>query len=165
MDEHLASSIARRASPYGLAVLPERDTYEYTDPCNEAAVEQHWRPICEDHGATVLGIRDVPTTPVRLTLDGIEWELAPFGTAERDVPAVVFNRWRALEGANVPFFYWLWGEEQPLRPKMRPLPETTEARPSSWTDRLAPLRDPIVVGVIPTAPGRGLWVLIGKWFH
>jgi hypothetical protein len=162
MDEHTASSIARRASPYGLAVVPEKDTYEYTDPRHEAAVEQRWRPVCEQLGAAVLGIRDVPTSPIRMELDGIDWELEPFGSAARGVDGETFHRWRALEAKAVPFFYFLWGEEQPQRPKYYALPET---RTTSWSEPVTRQRDPLVIGVIPTAPGRGVWILIGRWFH
>lgn len=162
MHEHIDSSLARRESPYGLAVLPEKDTFEYTDPRNEAAVEQRWRPICERHGAAILGIRDVPTSRVRVEVNGIAWDLERLGSVERGVPAEVFHRWRALEAEGVPFTDWLWGEEQLQRPQFRPLPAT---RVATWNAPIDSRRDPVVIGVIPTAPGRGLWVLIGRWFH
>lgn len=177
MDTHADTTLARRASPYGLAVLPEKEVYEYTDPRNEAAIDRRWRPICERHGAAVLGIREVPTSPVRVELDGIPWRLEPLGTTERAVPAEVFHRWRALEAEGVPFLYWLWGEEQPQRPNLRPLPASGAAklgaglvqsarRLLTWSgDMVGFLSDPVVIGVIPTAPGRGLWVLLGRWFH
>lgn len=165
LDEHAVSTLARRASPYGLALLPETNTHEYTDPQNEAAVQRRWQRRCEQHGAAILGIHDVPTRPIWVQLDGVRWLLGPLGDEERAVPAEVFHRWRALEAAGVPFFYWLWGEEQPQRPNLRPLPE----RRTRWLiSSAAPLeqqRDPIVIGVIPTAPNRGLWVLIGRWLH
>jgi hypothetical protein len=162
MDERIDSGLARRAAPYGLAVSPDKDLYEYTDPRNEIAVERRWRPICERHGAAILGIRDVPTSIVRLELDGIEWDLEPLGAVERSVPTETFHRWRALEAEDVPFHWWLWGEEQPQRPKFRPLPETYA---SNWSEPMAMPRDPLLIGVIPTTPGRGVWVLIGRWFH
>ena len=112
----------------------------------------------------MLGIREVPPKSLRLDLDGITWELGPVGSTERQVPAEVFHRWRALEAAGVPFLWWLWGEEQPARPQFRPLLQSTP-RPASWAVPPVPQRDPIVIGVIPTAPGRGVWVLIGRWFH
>lgn len=165
IDEQDRSALIQRASPYGLALLPETDTHEYTDPQNEATVQHRWQRLCEQHGAAVLGVRDVPTTPIWVQLDGVRWLLGPLDDEERAVPAEVFHRWRALEAAEVPFFYWLWGEEQPQRPNLRPLPERRTARPARSAPPLEPLRDPIVIGVIPTAPNRGLWVLIGRWFH
>jgi hypothetical protein len=185
MEENERLGLARRASPYGLAVLPEQDTYEYTDSRNEEVVERRWRPVCERHGAAVLGVRAVPTDPMRIDLDGIQWELRALdATEERGVPSEVYHRWRALEAESVPFYYWLWGEELPVRPRFQPLSTTNAARPATrvtppaartatWSERLntwlddaaAILRDPIVIGVIPTAPNRGLWVLIGRWFH
>lgn len=183
MDKEMSLGLARRAAPYGLAVLPEQDAYEYTDPRNEVAVEQRWRPVCERHGAAVLGIRDVPTQPVRLELDGIHWQLEPLGTTERAVPAEVYHRWRALESEQVPFFYWLWGEELPERPRFTLLPASshspaiTTRQPmgvtlrhmgdllSTWLGEALTTLDPLVIGVIPTAPGRGLWVIIGRWLH
>lgn len=164
MDKETSVSLARRASPYSLAVLPDPDTYEYTDPHNEAAVQQRWQRRCEQHGAAVLGIRDVPTSPVWVDLDGVRWLLGPLGDGERWVPAEVFHRWRALEAAEVPFFYWLWGEEQPQRPNLRPLPARGTVATTGLAQPARP-RDPILIGVIPTAPNRGLWVLIGRWFH
>lgn len=165
MEQSTASKLARRESPYGLAILPEKDQYDYTDPQNETAVQHRWQRLCEQHGAAILGIRDVPTSTMYVRLDGVVWELGPLGTAERAVPAEVFNRWRALEAAGVPFFYWLWGEEQPQRPNFRQLPVTATPRPDSGNDWFTQRRDPIVIGVIPTAPQRGLWVLLGRWFH
>ena len=165
IDEQAASTLARRASPYGLALLPETQTHAYTDPQNEAAVQQRWQRLCEQHGAAILGIHDVPTRPLWVQLDGVRWLLGPRGDREHAVPAEVFNRWRALEAAGVPFFFWLWGEEQPQRPNFRPLPERRTIRAVSSAAPSEPTRDPIVIGVIPTAPNRGLWVLIGRWLH
>ena len=165
MDEHPDRSLARRASPYGLALLPETDSYEYTDPQNEAAVQHKWQRLCEEHGAAILGIRDVPTEPIWVQLDGVNWLLGPLGKTERWIPAEAFNRWRSLEAAKVPFFYWLWGEEEPQRPNFRPLPERATSRQTRDAAPLARPRDPIIIGVIPTAPNRGLWVLIARWFH
>lgn len=161
MDENVARRVAQRAAPYGLAVVPAKDLHEHPTEQDELAVQRHWQPICEELGAVILGIRDVPTGPVPVKLDGILWELGPMGTTERWVPMETFHRWRALEGKNVPFLYWLWGEEQTQRPNFRPLSET---RTVSWSGS-TPKRDPLVVGVIPTAPGRGVWVLVGKWLH
>jgi hypothetical protein len=176
MEVQINSSVARRASPYGLAILPEKDNHEYTAPGNEAATEQRWRPTCERHGAAMLGIRDLPTERVRLVLDGMPWILEPLGQGERQVPAEVFHRWRALEAEGVPFQWWLWGEEQPQRPKFRVLPDAGATQSTQWAQRsrlaptqqrdwATPQRDPLVIGVIPTAPSRGVWVLLGRWFH
>jgi hypothetical protein len=165
MDEQAQKELAQRASPYGLALLPETQPYEYTDPQNETAVQRRWQRRCEKHGAAILGIRDVPTQPIWVQLDGIRWLLGPMGNEERGVPAEEFNRWRALEAEGIPFYYWLWGEEQPQRPNLRPLPERATSRLASGSAPLTRPRDPIVIGVIPTAPHRGLWVLIARWFH
>ena len=166
MEENERLGLARRASPYGLAVLPEQDTYEYTDSRNEEVVERRWRPVCERHGAAVLGVRAVPTDPMRIDLDGIQWELRALdATEERGVPSEVYHRWRALEAESVPFYYWLWGEEQPQQPNLRPLSERATRLLTSSSAPTTRQRDPIVIGVIPTAPQRGLWVLIGRWFH
>lgn len=163
MDENERMSLTRRAAPFSLAVVPETEPQGYTDPANEVVVQHQWQRICERHGAAILGIRDVPTSPREVQLDGIRWELGPLGTDERTVPADVFHRVRALEAAGVPFGYWLWGEELPQRPNLRPLPAPTPAvRGSGWPTRQ---RDPLLIGVIPTSPGRGLWVLLGRWFH
>jgi hypothetical protein len=163
MDEQTRDELARRGTPYGLATVPETNPAAPIDEQHERAIQQRWQRICERHGAAILGIRDVLTSPREVQLDGIRWELGPLGTDERTVPAEVFHRVRALEAAGVPFGYWLWGEELPQRPNLRPLAEPTPtASGSDWPSRQ---RDPLLIGVIPTAPGRGLWVLLGRWFH
>lgn len=162
MDENVARGVARRAAPYGQPAVPANDLHEHPTEQDELAIQRRWQRICEQFGARILGIRDVPTSPVLAKLDGIFWELAPIGTTEREVPAEVFHRWRALEGKDVPFLYWLWGEEQPQRPNLRPLPEL---RTVPWRRASVPLRDPVLIGVIPTAVGRGVWVMVGKWLH
>ena len=163
MDEQTQHELARRAAPYGLATMPESRRTALTDEQYERDIQQRWQRTCERHGAAILGIREVPTRPQLVQLDGIRWELGPLGTDERAVPVDVFHRMRALEAAGVPFGYWLWGEELPQRPHLRPLPEPTHT-PSggNWPSRQ---RDPLLIGVIPTAPGRSLWVLLGRWFH
>lgn len=75
------------------------------DPRNEAAVQQRWQRLCEQYGAAILGIRDVLTSLLLVKMHGIVWELAPLGSGEREVPAEVFHRWRALEAGAVPFAY------------------------------------------------------------
>lgn len=147
MEDVTSSRLARRAAPYGLAVLPEKNQCESTDPANEVAITQRWQSVCEQHGAVVLGVRDVPTARVRMELDGIPWHLEPLGAGERAVPAKVFHRWRALEAVGVPFLYWLWGEEQVVHPNLRP---------TTWSSRPTNERDPLVIGVIPTASHRGV---------
>ena len=165
MDEQTARTLARRAAPYGLALLPDTHAHEYTDPQNEATVQRKWQRPCEEHGAAILGIRDVPIEPLWVQLDGVNWLLGPFGQTERWAPAWVFHRLRSLQGANVPFQHWLWGEEEPQWPNLRPLPEHGTNRLTSGAAPLARPRDPILIGVIPTVPNRGLWVLVGRWFH
>lgn len=164
MDEQTRSELARRASPYGLAAVPETQHTAPLDEQHERTIQQRWQRTCEEHDADILGIRDVPTRPQLVQLDGIRWELGPLGTDERTVPADVFHRVRALEAAGVPFGYWLWGEELPPRPNLRAVPAavTRSSAGSGWRPRL---RDPLLIGVIPTAPQRGLWVLLGRWFH
>jgi hypothetical protein len=140
------------ARPYGVGLVSDTDIFEYLDPQNAAAVAARWRPRLEQLGARVLGTADVPNQPTRFFLDGIDWEVAPLDPARTyDVPATVFHRVRAAEAAEVPFAYWLWGEEQFARPTFRPVEE--------------PKRDPVLIGVIPTAPNRGIWVCLGVWLH
>ena len=152
--------VTTREMPYGLAVVPNRELFEYTDQRNEAATEARWRPVLERLGIVILGIRDVPAQLGRITVDGIEWELELMGNREYNVPSHVYHRIQAAEAAEIPFAYWIWGEEQFTRPKFRPIQETrTEPTPPQT------VLDPIVIGVIPTAPNRGIWCLLGKWFH
>src|SRR5436190_21350592 len=108
--------IATRAKPYSLGVVPDREQFEYTDPQNEAATQARWQPVLDRLGIKILGIRDVPTEPVRVNVDGIDWDLKRMGDAEYTVPESVYHRIRAAEAEEVPFAYWLWGEEQFPRP-------------------------------------------------
>jgi hypothetical protein len=104
------------------------------------------------------------------------------GTGVYDVPESVYHRIRAAEAAGIPFAYWLWGEEQFSRPTFRPVREPLPARAIRLGGEAAavlgtlaaPLGrlvtvlasiDPIVIGVIPTAPNRGLWCSLGAWLH
>src|SRR5690348_4597077 len=108
MEAFTGRELARRESPYGLAVVPDTERPGEADPRHEAAIQRRWQPVCEQYGAAIVGVRDVPISSERLALDGIEWELRPLGTAEHVVPPEVYHRWRALEAAGVPFLYWLW---------------------------------------------------------
>jgi hypothetical protein len=174
--------VALREQPYGLDLLPEKERVEYGDPRNEAATEARWAPVLERLGIPILGVRDVPSEAVRLDLDGITWELVPMGSGVYDVPESVYHRIRAAEAAGIPFAYWLWGEERFSRPAFRPVREPLPARAVRLSGEAAavlgtlaaPLGrlvtalasiDPIVIGVIPTAPHRGLWCSLGAWLH
>ena len=153
--------IVSRVKPYGLGIVPDREQFEYIDPRNEPATEARWRPVLERLGIRILGIRDVPSQPLRIEVDSVDWELRPMGNETYNVPESVYHCIRATEAEGVPFAYWLWGEEQFTRPKFQPVREPTPVR-SAPRQRD---RDPIVIGVIPTAPNRGIWCLLGKWFH
>src|SRR5438309_6372407 len=167
MDQVEWRQVALREEPYGLDLLPDKERVEVSDPRNEAATEARWAPVLERLGIPILGVRDVPSEAVRLDLDGITWELVPMGTGVYDVPESVYHRIRAAEAAGIPFAYWLWGEERFSRPTFRPVHEPLPARAirlggeaAAILGRLATALaslDPIVIGVIPTAPNRGLW--------
>ena len=159
----------RQEAPYGLGLLPESDHLEYTDPRNEDVVTERWRGVLERLGIKVLYVRDTITGPTRFDFDGVEWLLEPMDNHRTyDVPVSVYHRVRAAEAEGVPFGYWIWGEEQFARPAFRPTPERAPASAArgaareSWFPRLV---DPLVIAVIPTAPGRGLWCLLGAWLH
>jgi hypothetical protein len=162
--------VALQERPYGLGVVPEPEVFEYTDPRNELAVEERWTEVLERLGAKVLGVRDVLTETTRLTLDGIEWEISPMREdVEYRIPQEVFHRIRAAEAAGVRFAWWVWGEEQFARPSFQAAPDLVEpVKPRAKPVLTAASRralDPVVIGVIPTGPARGLWVRLGVWFH
>ena len=168
MDNDQMALLAR---PYGLGLIPDPGYAEYTDPHNEALTQARWRPLLEELGITLLGIRDVPTHPTRLMVDGIEWDLMPMRTNRTfHVPPEVYHRIEAARERGIPFAYWIWGEEQFPAPAFQPFAAGEESRPASRNLRRAAARarrerDPIVIGVIPTAPHRGMFCLLGKWFH
>jgi hypothetical protein len=161
--------LALAESPYGLAVVPEHEIVEYTDLRHEEVRLARWRPVLDRLGIEILGVRDVPSTPTRLTVDGIDWDLVPMGDGVYSVPPSVYYVIRAAEAAGVPFGHWLWGEERFARPSFQQNPGRTVRSGRSNAGLLSAvgraLRDPIVIGVIPTAPGRGMWCLLGRWFH
>jgi hypothetical protein len=171
-DEKTARAIALGERPYGYGFVPRHDYVEMSDPRNEAATQARWEPILKRIGITVLGVRDLPTAPVRVTIAGIEWDLRmlpPSGSYE--LPPHVYNRVRAAEAAEVPFAWYLWGEEQFARPTFTTRkPTRKQGAASLWRKRrlidpILSLLDPMLIGVIPTAPGRGVWCLLGIWLH
>jgi hypothetical protein len=165
LDEKTARAIALGERPYGYGFVPRHDSFEMSDPRHEDGTQARWEPILTRIGITVLGVRDLPTAPVRVTVEGIAWEvrmLPPSDTYE--LPPHVYNRVRAAEAAEVPFAWFLWGEEQFA------LPTDTTQKPTRKQGAASPGRqqrslDPMLIGVIPTAPGRGVWCLVGIWLH
>ena len=150
--------LRERERPYDLGISPDHNLFEYTDPRNEEATLVRWQPALKRLHIPILGVRDVPSEPVRVIFEGIEWILSRMGNKTYDVPESVYHTIRSAEAEGVPFAYWLWGEEQFARPTFRPIPEPEPERSTRK-------RDPIVIGVIPTAPNRGIWCLLGKWLH
>jgi hypothetical protein len=99
--------------PHGVAVRPRTDRYEMSDPRTEQATLERWQPLLTGLGIPVIGLRDLPTGVQRLELDGITWTVErcdPNRTYE--VPQSVNDRMLAARAAQVPFAWWLWGEEQ-----------------------------------------------------
>ncbi len=154
----LRELVATRERPYNLGIASNKNLYELTDPRNEEATLARWQPVLHRLNIPILGTRDVPSQQVRFSYDGIDWQLSRMGTQTYNVPESVYHRIRAAEAEGVPFAYWLWGEEQFVRPTFQPIPEPTLVRGTRK-------RDPIVIGVILTAPNRGIWCLLGQWLH
>ena len=165
----LRERVISRERPYDLGIVPDNRQFEYTDPRNEEATLARWQPVLERLNILILGVRDVPSEPVRVTVDGIEWLLSRMGNKRYDIPESAYHTIRAAQAAGVPFGYWLWGEEQFDRPEFYPQkPKNASWKSSlerSWNEWQEKLSDPIVIGVIPTAPNRGIFCLLGKWFH
>jgi hypothetical protein len=65
-------------------------------------------------------VRDVPANPVRVNVDDVEWEIKVMGAETYQVPLNVYHIILAAEEHNVPFGYYLWGEEQFQRPMFVP---------------------------------------------
>lgn len=168
---------ARQNRPYGLELVTDSDLFEYTDTRNDAATVARWQPVLQQLGIEVLEIADIPSRPILITVDSVEWEVRPLSPDRvEQVPADVYARIQAAKTSGVPFAYWLWGEERFMEPTFTPLPQTqTEPK----TDRLLGFGrrktqdlqdwwtkvDPILIAVIPTAPNRGVWCKLGAWFH
>jgi hypothetical protein len=165
----LRERVAIRERPYDLEIAPDNQLYEYTDPRNEQATIERWQPVLEKLGIPILGVRDVPDEPVWVMVDGVQWELKRMKTSEYQVPETTFHLIRAAEAANVPFAWWIYGEEQFDRPQFRPIQKqqsrSLRSRFEETYDAVRDTLDPCVIGVIPTAPNRGIWCLLGKWFH
>jgi hypothetical protein len=168
MEWQLESVPARR--PGSVDVEPNADLFTFTDPRNEEATVRRWSPVLSELGIEVLGVRDVPTHPVRLTVDEVEWEIKLMGNETYQVPVSVYHIILAAEEHNVPFSFYLWGEEQFQRPVFVPSASrpsrTAPSRPrEGWAERWNRALDPILIGVIPTAAHRGVWCKLGAWFH
>jgi hypothetical protein len=159
LDKKTARVIALGKRPHGYGLVPRHDSFEMSDPRNEAAMQARWEPTLKRIGITVLGVRDLPTAPVRVTVAGIEWEvriLHPSGTYE--LPPHVYNRVRAAEAAEVPFAWFLWGEEQFARPTFTTRQSTRKSTRKQVAASPRPKRrflDPMLIGVIPQPQGAG----------
>lgn len=171
MNPTITRELALKESPFNLKLVTDPTHMEYRKVENEGLVLSRWKPIVEKHGAKVWGIEDIPTKSYVLKIDDINWEIGQMNpTQTYYVPDEVFNRLRALESQGIPFGYWLWGEELLSRnqPSIRP---NSELMQQLMVMRLETIRqpqrlgDPILIGVIPTAPNRGVWVQIGAWLH
>jgi len=154
---------------------PDRRYLEYDDPENEAATEARIRPLVEPHGAKILGVYDLPAAGTQIIHDGIPWELSVLDGGNHPVPQSVLRRLNAVEAAGVNFMWFVWGEEQPVRPQFTSFPDdepvSSRSRTKNWKQALWDAfesdtwRDPLLIGVVATGPRRGVWVLLGKWFH
>src|SRR5947209_1271320 len=83
----------RKERPLDMSSIPDADSFEWEDPRNERATEERVRRLVGPIGVKVVGIRDVPTEPVRIDLDGVEWELQPMNPDQTyDVPTTVYHR-------------------------------------------------------------------------
>ena len=155
----------------GPTLVIDPSLYEYTDPRNEAAVVTHWAPVLASIGAQVLGVRDVPQRPHQIDLDGIPWTVELLTEGRHRVPASAFERISQASELGIPITYWLRAKEHVPQPTFEP----GEPRPAPARQpvrrRLAPLRtvalrpqgDPLIYGVIATAPYRGLFAVFAKY--
>lgn len=160
----LTEQLALAEQPFGLELLPDHTIFEYRDPRNEDATVARWKPTLDRFGIDVLGVRDIPSGQTRFTVDGIEWDLRVLNGGVHSVPSPVYHRIRSAEAAGIPFGYWIWGEEQFSQPTF--VPDPGLARTSRTpVPAIGDERDPILIGVIPTAPNRGVWCKLGAWFH
>src|SRR5688572_26164131 len=105
--------LVTRERPFGIGFVADASLVEVEDPRNDEATLARWQPVLDRLGIPVVGVRDIPAQPVRFEVRGIEWELTRMETDGRNyaVPQRVLQRIRAAEAAEVPFAYWLWGEE------------------------------------------------------
>jgi len=153
--------------PDGPKVQPATGVYEYADPRNEQAVLKRWSPVLEKLGIEVYRIEKVPTATIRITIDGIDWDLGPMDMSKHyDVPSTVYQKYMAALSAGVPFMWYLWAEELPQRPLLKAFDDAPVWKSETFSTP-SPTRkvDPIFIGVIPTGPDRGIWCMLGKWFH
>jgi hypothetical protein len=141
--------------PYGLTVAPTKGRLEASSPESEQAVARRWTAPLERRVAEVLGIRDVPSEPLRFQLRRIKWSLERMTARAHQVPETVYHRIQALEAAGVPFASFLWGEQQFPKPSF-----TVEPAPP-----VERKRDPLIIGVISTDVDRGVRCLLGLWLH
>lgn len=151
------------------------EVYEWDDPKNAQSVLANCQKILSPFGVNVLGIRPVPgTTLERHEAGGMSWDIARIVRGTYYLPDSVFSRLEELEQNRIFFKYYIWMEEVTYSPLQGreislfvPNQESTSLKfvkipePVIEKSRI----DPILVGVMPTAPNKGVWCIVGKWFH
>ncbi len=168
---------------------PIRTHVEFDDPRNEQVTLQRVTQLVTPHKAVVLGVFDIPQEGTRIEYLGFPWALSVLtGDVKKPIPQSVMQRLNAVEAAlGTEFMWFIWAEELP--PQGRPrftvdhsLTESKAALPATYKQQKqyqhyltaikraeeaweTEQRDPMLIGVTPTGPNRGVWVLLGRWFR
>jgi transcriptional regulator with XRE-family HTH domain len=133
-------------SDQSVALTPDDSIQEYTGPHLTTSKLAEIQSTVRQHGATILGIYDVPDTPLQMELNGIHWKISLVGDKEYRIPPSVYERTSAIQKCDVIFSWWLYGEEDPI-PNNRSMVHS------------------MLIGVVAVEPSRGMWCLLGKWMH
>lgn len=138
-EEELRRRILAQQHPYGLALDAQPARVEYGQPDAEQVTLARWRPLLEEHGAVVWQVHDRLTTAAHVMVAGVPWTFRPLAPGERvALPRSVLVRLKALEGAGVPFTWWVLGTEERERPQFIAAPEAVPERaPASHTAQRA----------------------------
>lgn len=140
------SGIRFASSEHRAVFVPDDGIHEYTRVDLETSAVARWRPILDKHEATIIGVRDLPTSRGRLDINQVTFLVTRAESREYPVPGSVYARIRGLEDFGICFDYWLWAEHK------IPFGAGLEA-------------NCLLIGVIATAPHRGIWCLLGKWLQ
>ncbi len=141
----------------GIVFKQNGEEYDYSE--FEAATKARIQPLLEKLGVRFLCASDVPEKTILVTLDGIDFKLSRVTkgrsfTFPKAVCEHLDTRIGKAKEQGIPFSYFLYGEEDE--------PPDTFIYEDEYR-RYAFHSDPCVIGIVKTAPKRGLWFLLDKW--
>jgi hypothetical protein len=142
------------ATPFGLKEIQLDDLSEHYTSKYEVAFKAMWVPVLEHRVLEIWDIKNVPIqsieTDIAYNMRLSRWSITPMDTkVVYDVPPSSKERIESLK--DIPFQFFLIAKE------IRVIQDYSRPTLSGS------LRDPLIIGIIPSAPLRGLYCVLAKW--